>query len=187
MANRLRHKQARVSFFAFQDMITTVTGVLLLVTLMLTLYLNQPAPTPDALRRNQAQEQLAAAQRQLEDDLQTLRTREADLKALSKRVFLIAEPDRSGKRPVLIVLSATNGWCTRLGETNVQEFAVRDRHTEFKSVLDTWDPQQDRLVFYVRPSGVAHFEVCRTMAHNRSFDIGYDAADEESQYLLANP
>ena len=41
MASRLRNKTARVSFFAFQDMITTVTGVLMIVMLLLTLELNK--------------------------------------------------------------------------------------------------------------------------------------------------
>jgi len=36
MANKLRQSSARVSFFAFQDMITTVTGVLIIVMLLLS-------------------------------------------------------------------------------------------------------------------------------------------------------
>jgi len=32
-----------------------------------------------------------------------------------------------------------------------------------------------------------HFEHCRTMAANSAFSIGFDAAEEDRQYLLANP
>jgi len=46
MPNKLRSTSGRVSFFAFLDMITTVTGVLLLITLLLTLYLNNPPAIP---------------------------------------------------------------------------------------------------------------------------------------------
>ena len=34
----------RISFFSFQDIITSVTGILILVTLILTLYLEQSVP-----------------------------------------------------------------------------------------------------------------------------------------------
>ena len=50
MANKLRTSSGRISFFAFQDMITTVTGVLLLITLLLTFYLNEPAVQPGRIR-----------------------------------------------------------------------------------------------------------------------------------------
>lgn len=44
MASRLRNASGtKISFFAFQDIITSVTGILILVTLVLTLYLNNAA------------------------------------------------------------------------------------------------------------------------------------------------
>ena len=45
MASRLRSGiGTRISFFAFQDIITSVTGILILITLILSLYLNPPPP-----------------------------------------------------------------------------------------------------------------------------------------------
>src|SRR6266516_4112255 len=41
----------KISFFAFQDIITSVTGILILVTLILTLYLNEPPPVTDQERQ----------------------------------------------------------------------------------------------------------------------------------------
>jgi hypothetical protein len=44
MASRLRSRASpRISFFSFQDIITSVTGILVLVTLILTLYLEKAA------------------------------------------------------------------------------------------------------------------------------------------------
>ncbi len=44
MASKLRNaSKAKISFFSFQDIITSVTGILILVTLMMTLYLNKAA------------------------------------------------------------------------------------------------------------------------------------------------
>lgn len=45
MSSRLRTSiGTRISFFSFQDIITSVTGILILVTLILTLYLEQSVP-----------------------------------------------------------------------------------------------------------------------------------------------
>jgi hypothetical protein len=187
MPNKLRSTGARVSFFAFQDMITTVTGVLLLVTLLLTLYLNRPAVSAPESARNQARRQLDLAQAELAAKLAQLRSRQLEQLALTNRVFVLAEPDRSGKQPVLVVLSATNGSCMALGQTNSLDFSARSDQAPFQRLLDTLDPLRQRLVFYIRPSGIAHFEACQRLAASRSFDIGYDAAEEDRQYLLASP
>jgi hypothetical protein len=187
MANRLRSTSGRVSFFAFLDMITTVTGVLLLITLLLTLYLNIPPATADEHIRNTMREQVQQARAELEAKLAQLRQRQLQAANLTNRVFVVPDADHSGKEPVLIVLSATNGLCTRLGQTNAVEFLARSDNADFERMLDSWDPHKDRLVFYIRPSAVAQFRACEPLAASRSFDIGYDAAEEDLQYVLATP
>ena len=52
MASKLRSGLGtKISFFAFQDIITSVTGILILVTLILTLYLNETPPVTDQERQ----------------------------------------------------------------------------------------------------------------------------------------
>ncbi|MDA7915741.1 hypothetical protein N9B94_00730 [Verrucomicrobia bacterium] len=49
MGNRLRQgNSTKMSFFAFQDIITAVTGILILVTLILTLFVTSPSTMWDA-------------------------------------------------------------------------------------------------------------------------------------------
>jgi len=187
MANRLRSSSAKVSFFAFLDMITTVTGVLLLITLLLTFYLNDPQPNPAESARNTVRDQLEQARAKLEADEAELRQRQLQAVNLTNRIFVVPEPDRSGKQPVLVVLSDTNGLCTRLGQTNSVEFLRRPDNADFSRLLDNWDPAQERLVFYIRPSAIDHFEGCKQVATGRGFSIGYDAAEEDRQYVLATP
>lgn len=187
MANRLRSSSAKVSFFAFLDMITTVTGVLLLITLLLTFYLDEPLAGPAQAARNTVSGQLEQARAKLTANEAELRQRQLQTAALTNRIFVIPEIDRSGKQPVLVVLSATNGWCTRLGQTNAVEFLARSDNADFRRLLDNWDPARQRLVFYIRPSAIALFQACRQMAVARAFSIGYDAAEEERQYTLATP
>jgi hypothetical protein len=187
MANRLRSSSARVSFFAFQDMITTVTGVLLLITLLLTLYLNNPPVLPAERLRDTVREEVEQARAKLEAKLAALRPLQAQAANLTNRVFVVPEADPSGKQPVLIVLSATNGLCMKPGQTNVVEFLERPDNADFERMLDDWDPRAQRLVFYIRPSAVQNFRVCRQLAASRSFSIGFDAAQEDIQYVLATP
>jgi len=187
MPNKLRSTSGRVSFFAFLDMITTVTGVLLLITLLLTLYLNNPPAIPSEQIRNALRDQVEQARARLEASLAELRQRQSQASALTNRVFVVPDADRSGKTPVLIVLSATNGLCSRPGQTNAVEFLARSDNADFERMLDSWDPSRDRLVFYIRPSAVLHFRACEPLALSRNFSIGYDAAEEDLQYLLAPP
>jgi len=187
MANRLRTSSGRISFFAFQDMITTVTGVLLLITLLLTFYLNEPQSSPDESARNAVRDQLEKARATLAANLAELRQQQLQAMALTNRIFVVPEADSSGKQPVLVVLSATNGWCNRLGQTNSVEFLERSDNADFRRLLDSWDPARQRLVFYIRPSGIIQFEACRQLAVERDFNVGYDAAEEDRQYVLAMP
>ena len=187
MANKLRSSSGRVSFFAFLDMITTVTGVLLLVTLLLTLYLNEPQSAEAVNSRNSVTSQLEQARTNLEANLAKLRELEQEARDRTNHVFVVPDADRSGKQPVLVVLSATNGWCTRWGQTNSVEFIARPDNADFLRLLESWDNRSNRLVFYIRPSAIALFETCRRLATNRAFSIGYDAALEDRQYLLAPP
>lgn len=187
MANKLRTTSGRVSFFAFQDMITTVTGVLLLITLLLTFYLNEPQSSPDETARNATRDQLEKSKAELAATLEKLREAQSHAVTLTNRIYVIPEPDNSGKQPVLVVLSATNGWCNQLGQSSAVEFLERSDNADFRRMLDSWDPQRHRLVFYIRPSGVLQFQACRQLAMERNFSIGYDAAEEDRQYLLASP
>jgi len=186
MPSKLRHSSARVSFFAFHDMITTVTGVLMIVMLLLSLEVGQRVASADASPSHTAREELNQASKQLAANLEALRQRQAELMALSNRVFVVREEDRSGRQPILVALSATRGSCSRLGQTNLVEFLVSTSNPEFQKLLPQWNPRTERLVFYVRPSGVAAFDSCRKLATERGFIVGYDAAEEEKEYILTS-
>jgi hypothetical protein len=118
----------------------------------------------------------------MEANAQILNQRQSQLNVLTNRVFVIPEPDRSGREPVLIVLGATHGTWSLWGQSTVTEFNRGD----FANMLKNWDSNKQRLVFYVRPSGIDHFDHCREEAKQRGFGVGYDAADETTDYLLLN-
>ncbi len=158
MANKLRNKTARVSFFSFQDMITTVTGVLMVVMMRLSLDMTRQASSPAAVSQASLRRTVEQARQQLATHQDTLAQLQIKLGEGANRVFVIPEPDPSGKNVVLVVIfEATNGYFARLGQTDVTEFKVENGRTSFKQVLDACDINRDRLVFYVRPSGINHF------------------------------
>ncbi len=88
MASRLRSRAATgISFFSFQDIVTSVTGILVLVTLILTLYLDRSAPGPS---------ETEPLRRRLEVSLEQLRQLTARNEIAAKRQPALAAPlDRS--------------------------------------------------------------------------------------------
>jgi hypothetical protein len=184
MANKLRSSNARVSFFAFLDMITAVTGVLLLITLLMTLYMNDAPATPAAQERDAARDRVDQARSQLAAKLAELRDRQAEAAALTNRLFVVPESDPSGKETILVVVSAANGVFFRPGQGGGEQFASA---AEFGRILEKFDAGRQRLVFYIRPSGVIRFRSCQELATKRSFSVAYDAAKEGVQYSLASP
>jgi len=187
MASKLRNKTARVSFFSFQDMVTTVTGVLMVVMLMLSMDVTRQAASPGSVATSTLRHEVEQARQKLETNQDSLEQLQAKIAALATRVFVIPERDQSGKQVVLVVLSATNGAMARLGQSDASEFACDQRSTAFEEALDNCDARRDRLVFYVRPSGIDHFELCRNLARRRGFDFAFDAAEENQQYSLMPP
>ena len=145
MANKFRNKTARVSFFAFQDMITAVTGVLMVVMIMLSLDMTRQAASPSVVAQTNLRQQVDQVRRQLETNQETLAQLQIKLNARMNRVFVIPEQDVSGKQVVLIVLSATNGVVVRAGQDNPTEFKVANGRTTFNQVLQTCDPARDRF------------------------------------------
>lgn len=188
MSNKLRNKSARVSFFAFQDMITAVTGVLMVVMIMLSLDLSKQATSPQGAARTRLRQQVEQAQRELATNTATLAQLQLHMNTTMNHLFVIPEDDRSGKAVVLLVLSATDAWVARMGDGNPTRVALanNDRAT-IRQVLAGFDPARDRLVFYVRPSGIEQFEAFRKLAINNGFSYGFDTAEENRQYLLGHP
>jgi hypothetical protein len=82
MASRLRSSiGTRVSFFAFQDIITSVTGILILVTLILALYVNES--TPVSSEQQELKQKLAASLRELQTVSAQVAQRQTNLAALA--------------------------------------------------------------------------------------------------------
>ena len=82
MASRLRSSiGTRISFFAFQDIITSVTGILILVTLILALNVNEA--TPVTSEQSELKQKLSASLRELQTVSAQVAQRQTNLAALA--------------------------------------------------------------------------------------------------------
>jgi len=117
MASRLRSRATPgISFFSFQDIITSVTGILVLVTLILTLYLDRSAPGPSEIEP--LQRRLDATREQLEQ--LTVRNGAAS----ERHLALVTPLDRSQ------LLTEIREWQDQVQALSNRLVASRQRSTE---------------------------------------------------------
>jgi hypothetical protein len=104
------------------------------------------------------------------------------------KLWLIPEADGSGKRPLLVSLSATNLVCERFNQPQSRrEFPAATANRQFDALLNEMRPDRDYFVFYIRPSGIRQFQHLSSLAKRAGFNVGYDAVEEERQILFSQP
>ena len=113
------------------------------------------------------------------------------LAAESSRARLWIVPPRTpidSLQPLLLVLSSNDIVCRRLdGTTNRVIRNGPQFPAHFGEALRQWNPDRDRLSFFVRPSTVALFRTCTNLARESGFRIGYDALEEFTELMLGPP
>jgi hypothetical protein len=106
----------------------------------------------------------------------------------SRPIWLLPEPDESGKSPILVTVSGAQLTLERWNNPEArQEFAGAEADARFAGHLRSLDRSRDHLVFYVRPSGIALFKRCRATAMAAGFDVGHDAIEEAQEFLFRDP
>ena len=66
-------------------------------------------------------------------------------------------------------------------------FPAADAERLFTGLLRELRPERDYLVFYIRPTGIAHFQHFSTLARGAGFTVGYDAVEEDRQIFFNQP
>jgi hypothetical protein len=286
MSSRLRTgTRPGMGFFAFQDIITSVTGVLILVTLILASRLEVTSDAsdetaPDNLQRRLSQlleeqtrleveshalaELLNAAQTQpdpekLEEDIAFLKDRidderrnltalrsqgEAQLQATRRRdamlgltqlvdevekiraeaavlaskdrmaraekegleqqvkraetalllaksqqgqLWLIPDDKATTKEPILAVVAHDGVILERFDKPESRRVLPATSAGEFNRFLAEHNPNNQYVVFYLRPSGISLFNLLSEKAKAAGFEIGFDALDETTPVHFRRP
>lgn len=127
-------------------------------------------------------QQIESAEQQLAE----MRPKAAHARTNVNVVYIIpdAEPRRSSKAPVAIMVSGTQLRSQRLNGSEAFEAAVNSAEA-LQAVLARHNPERDYLIFYFRPSGAKWFEQFRALARQRGFEVGYDAVEEQKELVFS--
>jgi len=151
--SRRSRRNSPFSLFAFQDIITSVTGIMILVTMMLALEL---------IKRK---EQIRRTREQLQH-----------LKKSNRMIFNPTEGDQ--KTPWLVELDAGAITVAKVGESaRPQTFSNVER---FLTWSTSRNRGAEYFVLLVKPGSVESFDKVHGTLTGRGFDVGYDvmAADQ---------
>jgi hypothetical protein len=286
MRERFRSFDSKVTFFAFADIITAVSGMLIFITLLLATDLGHPtdsrsqaanaeierqlqdtltqqakadaesrglqqllttadtAPAPDKLESDISRlraeladekskhagmaEELAASKSALEqrdellgittvrkqiqegieelEDLastnatvqdetaaleqQMTRVRAKILKLRSREGQLWLIPDRSqtSKEPILAIVSGSGVTIERFDHPDqTQQFGKSGAQAGFENYLKHAKAADQYVVFLIRPSGIGLFKDLVETARDKSFEVGFDALEENREIHFTTP
>jgi DNA repair exonuclease SbcCD ATPase subunit len=131
-----------------------------------------------------ASQQVAA----LESEVKTREGRLLEAESNARRLWLIPDFSDTSKEPVIAVISDTAVTLERFNKREGRiEIKQGDIRKEFQKALKQFNPLNQYIVFYLKPSGIGRFEDFLTAAKNSRFEIGYDALEEDKELQLSLP
>ena len=137
-----------------------------------------------------AQKNLTVAKQaeQLRHQLEVVQTKLLKVKSREGQVWLIPEASNSTKEPILVVASGQGIIVERFDRPDLRKtFPISEAGTKFKSYISSLSKIQQYFVFYVRPSGIELFNELSEVARDQSFDVGFDAVDENQVVHFSKP
>ena len=127
-------------------------------------------------------EEAARSQAEMKRSEDALRERESQLlaeQAKKNELWLIPERTKTSKEPVLAVVSADAVILQRFDHPEKSELRGSGLPAKFVDALKAYSKLDQYLVFYLKPSGVDHFDALVEAAKRAGFEVGYDAVGEE--------
>jgi len=134
-------------------------------------------------------EEAARSQAEMKRAGETLRELESQLlaeQAKKNELWLIPERSKTSKEPVLAVISADAVTLQRFGHPEKSELRGGGLPAKFEDALKAYSKLDQYIVFYLKPSGVDHFDALVDSAKSAGFEIGYDAVGEEISINFSN-
>jgi hypothetical protein len=162
---RRRSGSPPISLFSFQDIITSVTGIMILVTLLMSVELvrrplqeHRPKSsdaTPTEESANSPSQELAELQRRKDRNDQAMRELE------------------TASTPRKVAAAATN--VDRVGRVQVPQLFDSPQRVDD---LCEWAKGRDRngeyFVLIIKPSGIKSFPMLQSRLKQQGFDLGFD-------------
>lgn len=210
MSSLRKGNEQAVNFFMFVDILTCVTGIMILITLLLSTQLRMealkpvtappppvvtaPPPPPPVVAANYFDSFLHNIQfradtlklqvKTLQAFLQELLTEIANLKAeiARRRMAMKPVPGDPTKRlePLLVTVTGQAAKLERYGIAG-SKVPLPATGEDLATALKPFDPHHFYVVFYLKPSGIAAFADLKAAARAAGFEVGYDAMEEDAE------
>lgn len=124
----------------------------------------------------------------LESDIASVQSKIQKLHAREGQVWLIPDRSANAKEPILATVSGTGLKIDRFNHPEqTQQFSKSHAHSGLESYLKEVKPQEQYVVFLVRPSGIGLFKDLVQTAREDGYEVGFDALEEDKDIHFTAP
>jgi len=140
----------------------------------------------EALGREEAKvrEETAA----LEQQIAGVKSKIVKLHAREGQVWLIPDKSQTTKEPILMIISSGGLRIERFDHPDQsQQFDKSGTRAGFEAYLKRAKPNDQYIVFMIRPSGIGVFKDLVQTAREKGFEVGFDALEENQEIHFSSP
>jgi hypothetical protein len=124
----------------------------------------------------------------LEKEIASVESKIHKLHAREGQVWLIPDRSSNPKEPILATVSGSTLSLDRFNHPEQsQHFNKSGARSGLESYLKQAKPQDQYVVFLIRPSGIALFKQLVQTARDSGFEVGFDALEEDREIHFSAP
>jgi len=117
--------------------------------------------------------------------------REAEARLLQvqrelNKLWVIPEPSRTSKEPLLVVVSDSSVTIERFNKPENKITLHVPSEREFRAALASYSSLDYYVVFYVKPSGIPSFDRFKESTKRDGYEVGYDAVEEQVEVMFSS-
>lgn len=124
----------------------------------------------------------------LEQQITSVQTRILKLRSREGQIWLIPDRKNTTKEPILVTVSGSGVRIERFDHPELaQQFSKSRAIHGFDSYLKQAKPEDQYVVFLIRPSGIGLFKEIVEYARGAGFEVGFDALEEDREVHFTRP
>lgn len=125
---------------------------------------------------------------ELEQQITSVQIKISKLSSREGQVWLIPDRKNTTKEPILVTVSGSGLKIERFDHPELaQKFSKSRASGGFESYLQKAKPQDQYVVFLIRPSGIGLFKDVVEIARGAGFEVGFDALEEDREVHFTRP
>jgi hypothetical protein len=124
----------------------------------------------------------------LEKKIASVQTKIQKLRAREGQVWLVPDRQTKTKEPILAIVGGNGLTLERFNHPELTKtFNTDSAHSGLESYLKHANPAGQYVVFLIRPSGIGEFKDLVELARANSFEVGFDALEEDREIHFTSP